>query len=80
MFLVGVVRRHLGDRATFEGLVGLARLTALSPSPSALSSRLRAGTSRVGLAAALGGGGGAPIASGNRFWRGDFPGLASLSG
>src|ERR1700687_4408536 len=68
MFLVGVVAAIWATERLLEGLVGLARLTTLSTfAIGAVLSGFEAENVAVGLAAALGGRGGAPIALGTVF-------------
>ena len=68
MFLVGVALAIWATERLLEGLVGLAQLTTLSTfAVGAVLSGFEAENVAVGLAAALGGGGGAPIALGTVF-------------
>jgi cation:H+ antiporter len=68
MFLVGAVAAIWATERLLEGLVGLAQLTTLSTfAIGAVLSGFEAENVAVGLAAALGGGGGAPIALGTVF-------------
>jgi cation:H+ antiporter len=68
MFLVGVALAIWATERLLEGLVGLDRLTTLSTfAVGAVLSGFEAVYVAVGLAAALGGGGGAPIALGTVF-------------
>src|SRR5712692_11383013 len=68
LFLVGVILAVWATERLLEGLVGLAQLTALSTfAVGALLSGFEAENVAVGLAAAIGGGGGAPIALGTVF-------------
>jgi cation:H+ antiporter len=67
-FVVGAAIAIWATERLLEGLVGLARLTALSTfAIGALLSGFEAENVAVGLAAALGGGSGAPIALGTVF-------------
>ncbi len=68
LFLVGVVLAVWATERLLEGLIGLAALTALSTfAVGAVLSGLEAENVAVGLAAAVGGGSGAPIALGTVF-------------
>src|SRR5437764_12806833 len=68
MFLAGVALAIWATERLLDGLVGLAQLTTLSTfAVGAVLSGFEAENVAVGLAAALGGGGGAPIALGTVF-------------
>src|SRR2546421_5653689 len=68
LFVVGAAIAIWSTEKLLEGLVGLARLTTLSTfAVGALLSGFEAENVAVGLAAALGGSGGAPIAMGTVF-------------